>query len=76
MSETIKTGYPYKISLEDYKKVRKVLAQYTVTVYYSGVYEDKGELSATKDLAKLFGNVYREDLTISCPNSESSKGKN
>lgn len=65
-----------KISFEDYEKVRKVLAQYTITVYYGDVYEDKGELSATKDLAKLFGNVYREDLTISCLNSESSKGKN
>lgn len=49
-----------RLSAEEYKKVRKTLAQYTINVYYKGVYDDGTEMSATKDLAKLFGNVYRE----------------
>lgn len=50
-----------RIPAEAYKKVRKTLAQYIVIVYYSGVYEGGTEMMAIKDLAKLFGNVYRED---------------
>lgn len=49
-----------RLSAEEYKKVRKTLAQYTITVYYKGVNDDAAEIFATKDLAKLFGNVYRE----------------
>lgn len=64
-----------RLSMEEYKKVRKTLAQYMITVYYKGVYDDGTEMSVTKDLAKLFGNVYREFRTISHHNRLSAKGK-
>lgn len=40
--------------------MRRALAKYTINVYYTGVYKQDIEMEATKDLAKLFGNVYRE----------------
>lgn len=49
-----------KLAPEEYKKVRKILAQYTINVFYVGVYEDSTEMPATKDLAKLFGTIHRE----------------
>lgn len=49
-----------KLNAKEYEKVRRTLAKYTITVYYAGVYEQDVEMEATKDLAKLFGNVYRK----------------
>lgn len=49
-----------KLNTKEYERVRKTLAKYTITVYYTGVYEQDIEMNATKDLAKLFGNVYRK----------------
>ena len=48
-----------KLNAREYERVRRTLAKYTITVYYTGVYEQDIEMEATKDLAKLFGNVYR-----------------
>lgn len=48
-----------KLDAKEYERVRRALAKYTITVYYKGVYEQDIEMEATKDLAKLFGNVYR-----------------
>lgn len=49
-----------KLNAKEYERVRRTLAKYTITVYYTGVYEQDIEMEATKDLAKLFGNVYRK----------------
>lgn len=49
-----------KLNAKEYEKVRRTLAKYTITVYYASVYEQDMEMEATKDLAKLFGNVYRK----------------
>lgn len=49
-----------KLNAKEYEKVRRTLAKYTITVYYASVYEQDVEMEATKDLAKLFGNVYRK----------------
>ncbi|MCM1266666.1 MAG: hypothetical protein NC302_02070 [Bacteroidales bacterium] len=53
-----------KLNEEGYEKAKKILAQYTITVYYTGAYEDSVEMSTAKDLAKLFGTIHRE----SCEN--------
>lgn len=50
-----------KLTEEQYVKVRRILAKYTITVYYRGVYEQDEEMTTTKDLGKLFGTVYREN---------------
>lgn len=49
-----------KLNAKEYEIVRRTLARYTITVHYTSVYEQDTEMEATKDLAKLFGNVYRE----------------
>lgn len=48
-----------KLDMKEYERVRRALAKYTIAVYYTGVYEQDKEMDETKDLAKLFGNVYR-----------------
>ncbi|MCM1223424.1 MAG: hypothetical protein NC548_54145 [Lachnospiraceae bacterium] len=53
-----------KITDEEYERAKQILAQYTITVHYTGAYEDSMEMSAEKDLAKLFGTIHRE----SCEN--------
>lgn len=50
-----------KLDDEQYKKVRRILAKYSITVYFKGIYEQEGDMAATKDLGKLFGTVYREN---------------
>lgn len=40
----------------------RLLDSFEIIVYYSGDYEGGAEMSTIKDLAKLFGNVYREDV--------------
>lgn len=49
-----------KLNAREYEIVRKTLARYTITVYYTSVYEQDTEMQVTKDLAKLFGYVYRK----------------